>query len=651
MPTHASQLVRALGAGLGVLCLVSAVAAAQPGELPADPAAAAPPEVAEELGMDPYAGAAGVPTAGPAPAAGAAGDGSSALERAWREHPDDLQERVFQVRRQALEVGVWSFAPAARALMAQGEAGSRLERARAAVALAPDLPAAHMELASALWLEGDDALAALRSVFGAAAAGLRHVEASFWLVGSGLYLLAVALLVGGLVAMALAGISGMAHAAHDFGHAVPGPLPEFARFALLAAVLLVPLGLGEGLLGLALGLAAVAALTGGRSHQLGMAIAAAGIGLGAYPVAQAAGAVLEAFPLDPVARAAFSVGEGLATPVDLARLEAAADDPLAARALAGHARRHGRLAEADAHYQALLEAGASDAATLNNAANVRLDLGHVERAIGLYGEALAGGELPIVLFNLAQAHGRGFQVEDLNQIFARAQSVGGDLVAHLTALQGTDLDGFVVDYPLSPSAFWSRVWERVREGGGAAVAAELRARVAPGRLGDDWRSFAAAAAAVIALGSLIGALTSPSRWCARCGGRVCPRCDPQKATGRVCAGCRRLFYQPEKTDRLLRMQRVEELQLRERRLGRVVAAVSVLLPGAAGLLSGSALRCWVGAVCFALAAAAWISRDGIVPDPSVVGAAGPVAFLCIAGVAGLGYAVVVAASLSARSNA
>ena len=651
MRTHLRRRVGSLGLGLATACLFAAVAGAE--TLSADPAAAAPPEVAEELGMDPYAaegpggtdpGAEALAVATPPDSAG------SVLERVWRAPADSLEQRVFQVRRKALEVGAWNFAPAARALIARGEAGSRLERARAAAELAPDLPAVHMELASALWLEGDDPLAALRSFFAAGAAAVRHVEASFWFAGSALYLLALALMGGGLLAMMLAGISGLPHAAHDLGHGLPGSLPEFSRFALLAAGLFVALALGEGLLGLALALAAVAAVTGGRGHQVAMLLAALGIGLGAYPVAQAAGAVLEAFPLDPVARAAFSLGEGVASPVDLARLRAAAadEDPLAARALAIHARRHGRLAEADAFYQDLLERGVDDIATLNNAANVRLDLGHIERALDLYHQALEPGESGVVLFNLAQAHGRGFEVEELNQTFARAQIVGGDLVARLTALQGTDVEGFVVDFPLTRATFWSRVWERRT---GDAVAAELRGRFAPGRLGSNPMLFAAVASLAIVLGTLLGAATLPSRWCARCGTRVCVRCDPQNATGRMCEGCRRLFHQPEKADRVLRMQRVQQLQVREQRLNRVVTAISMLLPGAAGLLSGSAVRCWLGAVCFALVASAWFWRGGVVPDPGVAGAAGPVAFLCLGGLAALGYAAVVAASLAVRRNA
>ena len=361
-------------------------------------------------------------------------------------------------------------------------------------------------------------------------------------------------------------------------------------------------------------------------------------------MARTAAALLEAFPLDAVARAAISVGEGVAGPVDMARLEASVDsDPLAARALAIHARRQGRLAEADALYQGLLEGEAADVATLNNAANVRLDLGHIEPAVDLYTRALALGESPVVLFNLAQAYGRGFQVEDLNRTFARAQAAGGDLVADITALQGTEAEGFVVDFPLSRELFWERA---LRPGAGAALAGELRRWVAPGRLGRDLNSLAATAAATLLLGALLGASLQVSRWCGRCGVRVCPRCDPQNAAGEVCEGCRRLFHQPERTDRLLRMERVKQIQHRERRLARLGAAVSLVVPGAAGLLSGSTLRCWLGAIGFALAGAAWIWRDGLVPDPWVAGAAGPIAFLALGAMGALLHLLAIAVSLS-----
>ncbi len=631
---------------LGLVAVLWALTAS--GETPgagADPdLLAAPPDIAEQLGAD------AVPIGEDAqPAAfGPPAPARSLLEEAWQ--TPDLASRVERTRRTSLELGVWSLDAGARALALGSTRSSELELAEAAVALAPDLPAAHMRLASALWLQGGSPMAAVRSAVGAVAAIGRHLEATLWFGGSGLYLLASALVAGGLLAVILAGLVSLPHAAHDLGHAISPSSPAFAGAAALAALLLVPLALGEGLLGLAVGLLCIAGIYGTGRRRWVLAFAVAGIGIGAFPVARYAGAALSAMSEDPVAQAAYSVAQGLATPVELARLEAAdGRDPLASRALAIHARRLGNLSEADARYQALLDGGRVDAAALNNAANVRLELGHIERALELYGDALSQQELPVVLFNMAQAHGRAFQVEDLNRTLERAQQTGGQLMAQLAALQGDDdANGFVVALPLPASLFWSRVLEPPV---GEDVAADFRAGFAPGRLGREPLLLGAFAVGMLLLAAAICARTVPSRWCRRCGQRVCPRCDPQGTAGELCEGCHKLFFEPEKTDRVLRTRRVAELRRREQWMNRWATVISVLVPGAAGLLAGRPLRCWIGALCFALAAGACLWRHGVVPDPLVAGAAAPLVFLGVAALASVGYGLVVWASLVTRRQA
>ena len=120
--------------------------------------------------------------------------------------------------------------------------------------------------------------------------------------------------------------------------------------------------------------------------------------------------------------------------------------------------------------------------------------------------------------------------------------------------------------------------------------------------------------------------------------------------GELCGPCHKLFYQPEQTDRDLRLARIEALRERESRLDKVAWAASLALPGAAGLLSRRPIAGLLGAFFFALALAALAWRDGAVPDPLVAGAAGPMAFFCLATVSGFAYAVVVGTSLAARRH-
>lgn len=571
---------------------------------------------------------------------------AGAIEEAWFAPADSLDQRVWRVRRKALERGVWSLDPAARALL--GTAGIPLERAEAAVRLAPDLPAAQMELARALWLHGDSPLGAIRRAGQALAAFSQHPEGGLWLAGSLLLVLAAGLVCGGLLCIAVLGAFSAPHAAHDLGDLVSRKLPAFARAALLIAFLLVPLVLGEGPAGLLLALLFIGVAYGSGRQRVALALSAAAVVSGAFPVARLAGATLEALPADPVAEAALATTRGFALSAEVARLEAAAaDDLLARQAVARLARRAGRMGEADALYQSLLAQAPDDLVVVNNAANVRLHLGHMESAFELYHQALAVRESPVVLYNLAQAYGRAFQVDDLTETLEIAQALDGELVADLTRLQGTQPEGFVLDLPIESRALWQRVFDAEQ---GHRFASELRGPLAPGRLGETPGPLAGACALVLLSGSLLHARLRASRWCARCGSRVCPRCHPEVSGGELCGACNKLFYQPEQTDRELRLARIEALRGRSARLDKLAWVVSLVVPGAAGILARRPLAALFGALCFATAVTALMLREGAVPDPMVAGAAGPVAFFCVAAVCGLAYAIVVATSLAARRN-
>lgn len=608
----------------------------EPAAVEGVPAAAAPADPAPAPG--PFRAGRSAPVEARTPAA-------DALERAWREPAASLEERVSRTRRTALEHGIWSLDAAARAALAGDVAGDPIERARAAVRVAPDLPAGRMELARATWLHGNESLSALRTAFTALLAIPRHAEASLWFGAWALCVLAVALVAAGLLTIAAAAALAAPHAAHDLGDLVSRHTPDYARAALLASALLVPLACGEGPLGVLLALLLLGFVYGSGRQRGVLVIAAAALVGGAYPVARLAGSALLLFHSDPVADAALSVSQGEALAADVARLEAAEGDLLAARALALHARRTGNLGTADAHYQALLARDPGDPALANNAANVRLRLGHIESALALYRSALAQGDSPVVLYNLSQAFGRAFQVDALTDTLAEAQRLDDALVAEFTGLQGAEPQGFVVDLPLPQELFWRRV---LASDAGELLAAAARGPLAPGALGADLRSAALACAWVVLVGLLLGWRVPRSRQCPRCGARLCRRCDPDVSPGELCEGCHRLFNRPEETDRALRMARVTALARREQRVGRAAAAVSLLVPGAAGMIAGRPLRSLLSAFLFAVAGCALLWRHGIVPDPLVAGAAAPLVFVGIAAVSGAAYASLVAASLAAR---
>ena len=599
----------------------------------------------EEMGVPPgEIGAATQSYAQPAVAPAPPPSPEEALLRAWSDPADSLDQRVSRARRAALESGTWSFDPAARAVLGGVVGGDPLQQAEAAVALAPHLPLAHMRLVSAHWLHAEDSMAALRAMPGLLRAIASHPEASLWFAGTGLFVLAVGLSAGALLMLVLAALRASPNAAHDLGHLVPGDPPGFARFALLAALVLVPIAAGEGVFGVALVLLAIGVAYASAWQRVVLGIAALALWAALYPMARIGAAALEEFPNDTVARAAFSLSQGLASRADVLRLEAVPDDPLALRALAIDARRRGHLGRADALYQQILANGTPDPAVLNNAGNVRLALGHQESAIELYGRALDLGESPVVYFNLSQAFGRAFNVDALNRVLADAQRVDGDLVAQLTALQRVRNESFVVDLPLDLSLLWQRV---LAPGAGVALSSSLRAPVAPGRLGHSQATAGIAVAAAAAIGLALGAMLRRSSGCSRCGSRMCARCETDWA-GNLCQSCDLLFNHPDRTDRALRFARLEALRKRDRRVGRAATVASVCVPGVAGLLANHPMRALAAILGFTVAVACFWWRAGLVPDPLIAGRAAPTLFVSVAGLSLLVYLGSLLSSLAAR---
>jgi hypothetical protein len=154
----------------------------------------------------------------------------------------------------------------------------------------------------------------------------------------------------------------------------------------------------------------------------------------------------------------------------------------------------------------------------------------------------------------------------------------------------------------------------------------------------------------VVLGSLVGGRLRRSRWCTRCGQRSCPSCHGAQAGAESCEACHRLFFQPEQTQRELRIARVAALEERRRRLDRAATLTALLVPGAAGIVASRPLRGLAACICFAVAVAAVVWRGGIVPDRVAAGAAGTAALLGLAGIALLAYAALVSTSLVTRRS-
>ncbi len=551
----------------------------------------APPE-----GADPQADSLPPP---PSPSVAEPDPVRLALEAAWRLPTGDLDERVRRVLRAGMAFGLRNLEGPARALLLDERAGPARARARAAVRLAPDLPAARFALARALWREGE--WNAARTELHAGVARIpRHLEAWLWARAAVLTALALAAVGGALLFLGVAGSAALPRAVRDLG-GVPFAWPAPSRLAAVAGLLLLPAVLGEGALGVALALGALAFAYGSPMARVAVAGAAALLWVGLHPLLERAADAQTALSADPVAEAAWAVERGLASGAELARVEHAAGgaDALAARAFAVRRKREGAVVEADGRFAALLDG--ADPSLLNNAAVVRLAAGRPHEAIDLYEAAAAAGTSAAVLFNLSQAYGRVIQLEEQNLALAEAQEIDPEVVADLTDVFGDAPEALAVDLPVPVG----QVMERLHAPGASrTLAASWRRRLAPGVLGGAALPGAVGFGAALLLGALAG---------------VALRRLSDADGDDYYAGMARLL-QRRGGDSSGRMERLAQLRARQARLARIELVISCVVPAAAGVLGRRPVLGLLAAFAFAAAASAWSLRAGTAPDPLAVGA-------------------------------
>ncbi len=551
------------------------------------------------------------------------------LEQAWwREPTTPLERRAERVRAAADALGIPDVEALARAVLIDPSLGSRRERAAAAVLLAPGLPAAQLARAQAKWSESAGFGAALGALQEAFFALSHHLESRLWLEATALTLLFVAVLAAALLWIAARGLRAAPHAAHDVSHALDPGMPDFAKAAVVAAGVLLPAALGEGILGVALVLFALGwwASDSRQRRALGAAALLVVVALG--PLAGAAGRSLGSFSADPMVFASMASETGWLDPAAALRLEHAhaAGDPLATQVIARRARRTGDLAQAQALSARLLDdPGAATPALLNDAAHVRLALGDVPGAIEQYERAIELRPSADLWFNLAQAHVRALDMGSHEAALAAAQAFDprrtGELTERLARSEET-----VVDLPLDSAALRARL----RAAADPAAAAALRAPVAPGVIGDRPWSAGLLFAGLAAAASGLTRIRTPSRLCSDCGTRLCAHCRSGEPSDGLCAECAR---------RRLEARHGGPWELRGARNGNGVrAAIAGIARRAAPLLPGlieaePRRPGWSLAALTTLAAAAvlHVGRDAIVADPAAVGAAGPLALAALAG--------------------
>ncbi len=590
---------------------------------------------------DPWLSEEGPPV--PAPA-----DESAPEERvvaAWRQAPDAAYARAAALRRVRLEYGIGDLLAPARVILESATEDDPDIYTGFARDLAPGVPMIQFEHVGALIRSGDtgSAIRSLRDALGSLA---RSLPAQLWMIENVSLLLLFVVLGASLGFILLAALQVFPHAAHDLGDLIAGSrAPVFARHAALAALLLLPFAMGEGVVGLALALFALAFAYGKASQRKVLVMAAILLVIGLHPLAQLVSIVTTIVDEDPIAKSVMAVVDRTESRADVERLESAyAEDLVAAHALAYRARRYGLEALSRNRLEALRERVPTDGVVLAGLANIAMRRGETEAAIGLYERAAAQIDSPILLFDLSQAYAHAFRMEEAEATLSRAQRMDADVVAALSGLGDADL---VADLPF-PSTLLRDRFRFVAMSDHPSF--DLAEAFAPGRLGERWFVSASAFALVALFCLLFANRFDHSSRCIRCGDRICTRCQETVWSEELCDDCHHLFQYPDATDPSLRMARLQALSRREVRVNRILAAGAVLVPGMAGLVARRPDFAMSGLLLFGWILAWVIWPMGVFEDPLLMGDAALLGFAIPGVLSVVAYVGIVVTSLAIRKN-
>ena len=551
--------------------------------------------------------------------------------RAWSMPAADLDERVERTARAGYQLGIRNLEGPARALLLNSDYGTPVERARAALRLAPGLPAAHAGLGAALWDAGEPG-AALSAYAAAARAVPGHLDASLWsssVLGTWAFL---GIFFGALLFLGLVAFDSAQRFVGHLGQ-LRDELSTAARWAVVGSILLLGTAFGEGPAGLVLGTVFLASMHGSLWRRSVIAAATACLVVAAFPLVDAVRAADGRFDLEPVAIAAHAVEQGTPAAHELARVRhAGTADPLAARALALRSKRSGDLETASRQYAALLdELGAEAAADLlNNAAGVELARGDLAAATKLYERASDREPSALVLFNLSQAYGRAIRLDEQDLALAEAQSIDPEQIAHLTGEFGATALGLVTDIPLPAGDVMARQSPATAS---PSLALERR-RFAPGRLGESFSHAAIAAAVAFVLGTLSGLLMLRAVG----GGDDTHYSELAR------------LLQNREGDSDVRMKHIARIRARQARVAQIRGIAAVIVPGGLGPFGGQSFLGWAGATLFAFGVAVPFVLENAPVDPMALGSLPGAARIAALTVLAVTYAVCLGFGLVLRER-
>jgi tetratricopeptide (TPR) repeat protein len=308
---------------------------------------------------------------------------------------------------------------------------------------------------------------------------------------------------------------------------------------------------------------------------------------------------------DPTVRTTIDAASGAYDPDRIVKIrelvEAHPDDPTYRFLLAGMYKNGRYFEEAFAEYKRILEIAPSTY-------QARINLGNIYFLIGQYGEAISHYRRAIELrpdsvlayYDMYLAQSDSFKLKEAEESLARAR----------------ELDPGEINRLLS---------EGTREGGGPKVIdatldvdAVLRRGVGGPRLSDDpeppfWQGAVeglanplslASGVALVACGLIAFQFRSrpAARRCLRCGRAFCHACKAGRDGHEFCSQCAHLFVLRDGLAPETKSMKLYEIERHESRTRIARGTASVVVPGAAHLLTG---RPWSGALLVLLWMLAW----------------------------------------------
>ena len=296
---------------------------------------------------------------------------------------------------------------------------------------------------------------------------------------------------------------------------------------------------------------------------------------------------------DPVVRTTLASAGGEYDPdriLKLRRLVHAHPDDAVYRFLLAGLYKNGRyLEDAFAEYKEALALDESFEQAHINLGNIFFATGQYSEAITSYNRAIEiDPDSVLAYFNRHLAQSEAFRFQEAEQTLAQARALDAAALTALFAAAGSSEERAT---PVDAAIEIRSLWEAALAGGGTETF--YRTSMHSSALDPLLNPVS-----VLSLATLLGCLAavaltgrrSPARRCIRCGRPFCHRCKSDRDTHEYCSQCLHLFVLGDGLSPQTKTRKLYEVERHERgmRLGRRIA--SVILPGAAQLLRGRALR-------------------------------------------------------------